>query len=80
VKVTGKDECIVRYMSPSKKPGHFSWPCRKDVHTVNKKLMIAAGFMPDCLNSGRLWHITDWQNIDTIFKKYSDVFFKCGIV
>ncbi|XP_045198613.2 uncharacterized protein LOC123552927 [Mercenaria mercenaria] len=75
VKVKDNENFVVKFMTPTRKPGCFSWPSREDIQIVEKGFVLSTGFIPDCMNSGRMWKIKEANSIDSVFKKYSSVFF-----
>ncbi|KAH3708500.1 hypothetical protein DPMN_067952 [Dreissena polymorpha] len=76
VDVKDKEHFLVTFMTPTRTLGQYKWPLREDIQTVQKKFLISVGFVPDCLNSGRLWNVKEAQTIDNIYKKYSLIYFK----
>jgi len=54
----------------------FSWPSREDIQTVDTEFVLKTGFIPDCMSSGRMWHISESELIDKLFTKFRAVFFK----
>ncbi|XP_045190091.2 uncharacterized protein LOC123547228 [Mercenaria mercenaria] len=66
---------LVKFMAPTRKPGYFIWPGREDVQTVEHTFVLKAGFIPDCVNSGRMWFINDSHCIQKIFEKFKNVYF-----
>lgn len=76
--VVGKteNECAsVKFMTPCRKQGYFQWPARDDIQTVNRKFIISKQFIPDCMNSGRQWFITQFETIQKKYEKFSDLHF-----
>ena len=65
----------IKFMVPSRKFGHFSWPIREDKQTVEKHFVIYARFIPNCVNSGRMWHILETESINDMYRKFSSIHF-----
>lgn len=75
IKSNGK-EATVNFMAPTRKPGVYVWPLRKDIQTVKSEFVLKRGYIPECLNSGRQWSVPNYKNIDLLFEKFSDIYFK----
>lgn len=69
-------EATVNFMAPTRVPGVYIWPQRKDVQTVKSEFVIKRGFIPECLNSGRQWSIPDYMKIEVLYEKFCNIFFK----
>lgn len=68
--IKSKDEnnFIVKFMAPARRTGCFSWPSRDDIQSCDRRFILCKGFIPECLNSGRLWEIKETSNIEKTFK------------
>ncbi|KAL4219419.1 Piwi-like protein 1 [Mactra antiquata] len=66
---------VVKFMSPARKVGHFCWPAREDIQTVEKDFILKIGFVPNCLNSGRMWQIKENDEINKLFEKFKNYYF-----
>jgi hypothetical protein len=66
---------VVKFMSPARKVGHFCWPAREDIQTVEKDFILKIGFVPNCLNSGRMWQIEETDEINKLFVKFKKYYF-----
>ena len=76
VQKTSGQQIVVNFMGPTRKPGHFIWPARQDVQTVCCEFVIKRNFIPECLNSGRLWKINDSEAVEALYRKYCKVYFQ----
>jgi hypothetical protein len=73
VKDTGN--VVVKFLGNTKKPGVYQWPRRDDMQDVNVKFILRKGFIPECLNSGRMWGIPNFKEIDTLYCSFRSKFF-----
>lgn len=62
-------------MLPAKRRGFFCWPSREDVQCVNRKFILKSGFIPNCVNSGRMWFISEEKAIAEQYHLFSESFF-----
>ena len=69
------DNMLVKFMTNTRKVGCFSWPSREDIQTVDTEFVLKTGFIPECMNSGRMWHISESELIHKLFTKFRAVFF-----
>ena len=75
ISVKTETEAVIRFMSRCRKPGHFQWPVRCDEQPVLSQFVLKNGFVPDCVNSGRQWYISEYTDIDSLFNLFKSVFF-----
>ena len=73
---TKDNAAVVKFMSPSRKPGYFTWPSREDTQVVDKEFVLKRGFIPQCVNSGRQWLFEEYEEIDTLFATYKLKYFE----
>lgn len=69
---TKDNAAVVKFMSPSRKPGYFTWPSREDTQVVDKEFVLK----PQCVNSGRQWLFEEYEEIDTLFATYKLKYFE----
>ena len=64
IKSKDENKFIVKFMAPARRTGCFSWPSRDDIQSCDRRFILCKGFIPKCLNSGRLWEIKETSNIE----------------
>ena len=75
ISVKTETEAVIRFMARCKKPGHFQWPSRCDEQPVLSQFVLKKGFVPDCVNSGRQWLLSEYADIDNVFNLFKAVYF-----
>ena len=73
--VKTQNEAIIRFMSRCKKPGYFQWPMRHDEQPVLSQFVLKKGFVPDCVNSGRQWFLSEFSDVKNLYNLFKTVYF-----
>ena len=73
--VKDNERVEVSFLTTTKRPGMFQWPQREDIQTVETGYILKRGFIPECANSGRLWKICDFNEIEKLYGEFRDIHF-----
>ena len=59
----------------NKNKHNFQWPSQCDEQPVLSQFVLKKGFVPDCVNSGRQWLLSEYADIDNVFNLFKAVYF-----
>ncbi|KAH3725875.1 hypothetical protein DPMN_051728 [Dreissena polymorpha] len=72
-------QLVVKFMLRTRTAGTFVWPARDDVQKVLPEFFIACGVVPECVNYGRQWFISDHVKLDELFQMYKNMYFETDL-
>ena len=72
---TKENGVVVKFLGCTKTPGVYQWPRRDDIQEVCPKYILRKGFVPECMNSGRMWKISEFGEIESLYSEYRKVYF-----
>ena len=70
------DKVTVKFMVPGSLKSFFKWPEQVDVQSVHKKFILhVMEDAPAICNNGRLYFLSSFNMISTLYDKYCKVYF-----
>ena len=65
----------VKFLEPTRKADVLKLPSRDDIQTVKKEFVLKAKFIHECQNSGRLWKVAEFLEINELYNRYRNIYF-----
>ena len=69
------DNFDVTFLHGTRTTGVYNWPSREDKQKVNVEYILKCGFVPEAINSGRLWKISEHEEIQSLYQQFKQIYF-----
>ena len=69
------DTSEVKFLHATRISGVYSWPSREDKQKVQAEYILKCVFLPEPVNSGRLWKIMEHAEIQEAYDEFRKIFF-----